>query len=127
MDTKNTVLWPLLVVGDGGKISHPTSLMLPSEILPLATTADALRNRPNVSGVGLEIKIHAGSRDGLSLAASPDEDELPSDSEFIGSNKCLSTINDVVVMVRYWYFDGRLSLDDGDNAIVACVEVVEPV
>ena len=101
--------------------------MLPSEILPLATTADALRNRPNVSGVGLEIKIHAGSKDGLSFAASPDEDELPSDSEFIGSNKCLSTIRDVVVMVRYWNFDGRLLLDEGDNVTVVGVEVGEPV
>ena len=116
-----------MVVGDGGKISHPTSLMLLSEILPLATTADALRNRPNVSGVGLEIKIHAGSKDGLSFAASPDEDELPSDSEFIGSNKCLSTIRDVVVMVRYWNFDGRLLLDEGDNVTVVGVEVGEPV
>ena len=112
---------------DGGRISHPTSLMLSPEILPLATAADALRNRPNVSGVGLEIKIHAGSEDGLDFAAPTDEEESPLDNEFIGSNKCLSTIKDVVVMVRYWNFDGRLLLDEGDNVTVVGVEVGEPV
>ena len=124
MDTKNTVLLSLLVIGDGGKISHPTSLMMSSAEIPLATVADALRNRPNVSGVGLEIKIHAGSRDGLNFA-SPDEEELLSDNEFIGSNKCLSTIKDVVDMVRVWYFEGRLLLSEGDSVAVSGIEVGE--
>jgi len=62
------------VDNDEGKISHPIVLVASSELL-LLTVADALMNRPNVSGVGFEIIIHAGRREESNFAALSLSDE----------------------------------------------------
>ena len=52
-----------LVVEDGGRISYPMVVVVPSEIV-LGVAAQAFRNRPRVSGEGFAMERHAGRSDG---------------------------------------------------------------